>query len=166
MCENHHHVRKILNPYTTLEGYNCFGCSPNNSFGLKLNFVEDGEFIVAEWIPNANFSGYKNILHGGIQATLLDEIASWVVQIKLKTSGFTGNLNIRYRKPVYVDEGAITIKAKLEKNVRNLAYIHAWLYNSKGEIGSEADLTYFVYPEDVARKKLYLPNYEDYFEKD
>ncbi len=165
MGEDHHHTKKILNPYTTLKGYNCFGCSPNNSFGLKLNFVEDGEFLVAEWTPDANFSGYKNILHGGIQATLLDEIASWVVQIKLRTSGFTGSLNMRYRKPVYVDEGAIIIKAKLEKQVKKLAYIHAWLYNSKGELGSEADLKYFIFPEDVAREKLYLPPYDEFFEK-
>lgn len=73
---------------------------------------------------------------------------------------------MRYRKPVYVDEGAIIIKAKLKKQVKKLAYIHAWLYNSNGELGSEADLTYFIFPEEVAREKLYLPKYEEYFEKE
>ena len=68
--------RKIFNPYRDLKGYNCFGCSLNNMDGLRLEFIEDGEYLKSEWQPEDKFQGYINILHGGIQATLLDEIAN------------------------------------------------------------------------------------------
>ncbi len=93
----------IRNPYTTQEGHNCFACSPNNHLGLKMQFFEEREYVISEWQPSDQFAGYKNVLHGGIQATVLDEIASWCVQIKLKTAGVTANMNLRYKKPVLVD---------------------------------------------------------------
>ena len=35
--------RKMYNAYADLEGYNCFGCSPTNPYGLKCKFVDEGE---------------------------------------------------------------------------------------------------------------------------
>jgi len=67
-----------------MAGYQCFGCAPHNHNGLQMSFAEDGEYVVSEWEPKDYFQGYYNVLHGGIQATLMDEIASWLVQIKLK----------------------------------------------------------------------------------
>ena len=157
--------RKILNPYTNLKGYNCFGCSPNNIYGLRMEFVEEGDFIISEWIPVDYFSGYKNVLHGGIQASLMDEIASWVVQIKLKTAGVTANLNIKYKKPVFISKNKILIKARIEKYMKKIAYIHTELYNSEGELCSEGEVKYFIYPEEYAREKLYFPEYDRFFEK-
>ncbi|MCD4790460.1 MAG: PaaI family thioesterase [Bacteroidales bacterium] len=157
--------RKILNPYTNLKGYNCFGCSPNNIYGLRMEFVEEGDFIISEWIPVDYFSGYKNVLHGGVQATLMDEIASWVVQIKLKTAGVTANLNIKYKKPVFISNDKILIKARIEKYMKKIAYIHTELYNSEGELCSEGEVKYFIYPEEYAREKLYFPEYDRFFEK-
>jgi len=157
--------RKILNPYTNLKGYNCFGCSPNNIYGLRMEFVEEGDFIISEWIPVDYFSGYKNVLHGGIQASLMDEIASWVVQIKLKTAGVTANLNIKYKKPVFISNDKILIKARIEKYMKKIAYIHTELYNSEGELCSEGEVKYFIYPEEYAREKLYFPEYDRFFEK-
>jgi len=46
------------------------------------------------------------MLHDGIQATLLDEIADWVLIVKLGTSGVTKNLNINYVKFVFPQEVA------------------------------------------------------------
>ena len=38
--------KKIINPWRNHEGYNCFGCSPDNPIGLHLEFYEDGDYIV------------------------------------------------------------------------------------------------------------------------
>ena len=70
------HHGKIINPWEGMEGYFCFGCAPNNESGLKMEFYEDGDEIVSKWVPEARFQGWLNTLHGGIQATLLDEICA------------------------------------------------------------------------------------------
>lgn len=160
-----HEKKRILNPYQELEGYNCFGCSPNNDQGLRMEFFEEGDAVTSQWDPEPQFAGYKNVLHGGIQATLLDEIASWCVQIKLKTGGVTANLDLRYKKPVLVNEGPVTLLARIEKFERRLAFVHTELRNSRGEVCCTGIVKYFVYPEKVARDKLYYPEFERFFTK-
>lgn len=158
--------KAINNPYTELDGYNCFGCSPRNKMGLQLNFYEEGDFMKSRWQPKLHFAGYKNILHGGIQATLLDEIASWAIQIKLKTAGVTANLDLRYRKTVFVDKGEIVLQARIVDFKKRIANVHVALINTDGQIACEGMAKYFVYPEEIAREKLYYPDFEKFFTKD
>jgi uncharacterized protein (TIGR00369 family) len=155
--------KKIRNPYTTLDGYNCFGCSPNNQMGLQLKFYEEADFVKADWDPKSGFAGYRNMLHGGIQATLLDEIASWAIQVKLRTAGVTANIDLRYRKPVYVNKGPLLLKAHIEKVVRQIAFVKTELLNREGDVCCEGTIKYFVYPEEIAREKLYYPEFGKFF---
>ena len=83
---------EIHNPYQKIEDYNCFGCSSTNKLGLKMDFIEEEDGIYSYWTPEKHFQGWMGILHGGIQATLLDEIASWVVFVKLGKSGVTSEI--------------------------------------------------------------------------
>jgi len=39
-------MRKINNPYNKLEGHLCFACSDKNPLGLKMEFYEDGEYLI------------------------------------------------------------------------------------------------------------------------
>lgn len=141
------------------DDFNCIGCSPSNPIGIKLSFFldETTSTIHAEWLPNPNFQGYKDVLHGGIQATLLDEIASWAVYTLLGASGVTSQLSIRYRKPVYVNQGVIRLKAWVVAHKKRLADIQTELYNSSGELCAEGLVQYFVYPESVAKEKFGYP---------
>ena len=59
-------MKKIINPWRNHEGYNCFGCSPNNPIGLHLEFYEDGDYIVSTWHPEHNYQGWVDTMHGGI----------------------------------------------------------------------------------------------------
>lgn len=157
--------KKIINPYEKLEGYNCFGCSSKNVHGLKMTFVEEGDYLISRWHPQEYFSGYKSILHGGIQATLMDEIGSWIVQIKLDTAGFTASLNVKYKKPVDTTDDVITIRAKVTRFEKRIAFIHAELFNEAGELCSEAEVKYFTFPREIANNKLNYPKHKQFYEK-
>ena len=156
--------RSIKNPFTSIKEYNCFGCSPSNPAGLHLEFYEDGNEVVCEWQPRPEFQGYGNILHGGIISTLMDEIASWYIFTKLKTAGVTYKLEVRFRQPVYTDKGKITLRARLGTESKRLADIDVKLYDSEGELCSEGDIGYFIFPEKWAREKLYYPDFDSFFE--
>ena len=99
-------MKKIINPWIGIDGYNCFGCCPTNDAGIKMEFYEDGDEIVSFWQANEHYQSYLNTLHGGIQATLIDEIAGWVVFHKLQTIGVTNRLNVVYKKALHIDEKA------------------------------------------------------------
>ena len=160
-------MRKILNPYVKLDGYNCFGCSPDNEHGLQMQFYEEGEFVYSDWEPKGFLQGFHNILHGGIQATLIDEIGNWLVVVKLKTTSVTSELFVKYLKPVHITKsGKIKLKASLSQVRKNLATVHVELFDGEGIKCAEGDPVYFVYPVEIAKKRLFLPDYEEFFEKD
>lgn len=147
-------MKKIRNPWIGLtdKGYNCFACAPINPYGLKMEFYEDGDDIVSFWNPGKNYQGWLDTLHGGIQATLLDEIGGWIIARKFQTSGMTTNLNVKYKKPVPTgDDIVIEVRARVKEVKRMFVFIEAAIsYN--GEICSSAEMTYYTFPKDVAEK--------------
>ena len=159
-------MRKILNPYTRFEGYQCFGCSPDNKHGLQMKFFEDGDRVVCNWEPVDYLQGFFNVLHGGIQAALMDEIGFWLVQVKVKTAGVTASMNVRLLRSVPTDKGPLRLVATLTGKRRNLVDVHIELFCPDGNLCAQSDNTYFTYPPDVARNKLYYPDPEEFFEKE
>ncbi len=153
-------MRKINNVYSSIPDYNCFGCNPSNEYGLKMSFFEDGDEIYCEWVPEEHYQGYIGIIHGGIQATLLDETAGWFVNVKLKTSGVTSSMNIKFLKPVRINNDKIHIRARLIERKKNTVIMKVSLYNNEDILCTEADIEYFIYPEEVARHKFCYPGYD------
>ncbi len=157
---------KIRNPYLHLheKGYNCYACSPWNPIGLKMEFYEDGDDIVSLWKPGKDHQSWLNTLHGGIQGTLLDEIAGWYITRKLQTAGVTTSMNVRYRHPVPCREGVtLEIRARLKETKRNLAIIEGEI-RYEGEVYTTAEMTYFTFPRDIAERDYYFSGCE--LEKD
>jgi acyl-coenzyme A thioesterase PaaI-like protein len=150
----------IANPFEGTEGYNCFGCSPSNPIGLRLRFRDEGEAVSATWEPRPEFAGFHGVLHGGIQATLHDEIASWYVFVKLGTAGFTSDLTLRYLSPVYISKGALRLVTTLSSNDGRRAVMRTTLYDGGGTVCSESDVSYAIVPEHIARRKFRYPGKE------
>lgn len=155
-------MRKVSNPYEAVQGYNCFACSPANEYGLHMTFLEDGDEIVCHWEPRSFLQSYAGILHGGIQATLMDEIGSWLVQVKIGTAGLTSNMQTRFRKPVPMEEGKISLRASLVARRRNLVDVAVRLYAPDGVLCAESEITYFTYPLKLAKEKLNYPDPADF----
>ncbi|MCK4746427.1 MAG: PaaI family thioesterase [Bacteroidales bacterium] len=158
-------MNKLQNPYASYPEYNCFGCSPTNPIGLKMEFFEQEDEIVCVWNPGEHYQGFHDVLHGGIQATMMDEIASWVVFMKLDTGGVTYSLNTRYRKSVIISKGAVTLRANLSKHSRSLASIEVKLLDGEGTVCSEGMVEYFILSREKAERELHFPGKQAFYEK-
>jgi uncharacterized protein (TIGR00369 family) len=145
-------MRKIKNPWLQKEGYHCFGCCPDNPAGVHMEFFEDGDEVVCFWLPQAHFQGWVDTLHGGIQSTLIDEIASWVVFRKLQTTGVTNKLEVKFMKPIMTTENQITLRARLVEMKRQVAFIEVKVYNSQEELCTEGKAVYFTANQEKARE--------------
>ena len=83
-----------------LERSSCFACSPSNSRGLKLDFrVDEGGKMAAQWLPNADFEGFRGIAHGGIVSTVLDEAMAKAVAAT-GADALTAEMRVRFRHEV------------------------------------------------------------------
>ena len=64
----------------------CFGCGPLNEKGLRIRSFpagEDGEEVVCDWKPEAQYEAYPGMLNGGIVGTLLDCHSNWAATFHL-----------------------------------------------------------------------------------
>jgi len=81
----------------------CFGCSTLNAAGLQLTFRRrDGGIFTPYTIPD-RFHGAPGVAHGGIVASILDEISCAAVFFSHGCHVVTGELNVRYQQPCPVE---------------------------------------------------------------
>jgi acyl-coenzyme A thioesterase PaaI-like protein len=155
-------MRRIRNPFSDPGGNDCgcFGCSPANRFGLRLEFWDNGEELLVHWTPERRFEGFRDVLHGGIQATLMDEAASWYVFAKCGTAGVTSGMDIQYKRPLLITDGEIVISASLKEQAKRIATISCKITGKNGVVYSTAEVRYFLFPEEIARGKYHYPGIE------
>lgn len=142
----------MQSPFTGGGGDKCFGCSPTNQYGLHLQFAEDGEGVRCRWEPEARFQSWDGVLHGGITATILDETAGWAAMRRFLRSAMTTRIDVRYLKPVRVDDGCIIVRAHYSEAVNEkIARFRATLENAAGVVCVEADADYYIMDEVRSR---------------
>lgn len=61
----------------------CFGCGPANSSGLHIKSYEEGDSLVAEWMPESHHQAFPGMLNGGITGALLDCHSNWAAAMHL-----------------------------------------------------------------------------------
>ena len=157
-------MKFLSNPCIKYEGYNCFGCSPRNPIGLKMLFTEEDDYLFSEWTPELHYQGYHNVLHGGIQATLMDEIATWTIFVKADMGGVTAKIEIKYRKPVYIHKGKIQLKSRLLETKKRTARVKVELFSADNILCTEAFLDYFLIHRDMPFEGIVIPEKEAFYE--
>ena len=79
----------------------CFACGEDNPIGLKLQFQFDGDDYVTTLQFEPEHSGWAGIVHGGLLATVLDEVMVRLLWVK-GYEAVTARLTVFYRQPVSV----------------------------------------------------------------
>jgi acyl-coenzyme A thioesterase PaaI-like protein len=57
--------------------HHCFACGNTNPIGMGLRIELDTRRASATWVPGADFVGWSDRVHGGLIATVLDEVMAW-----------------------------------------------------------------------------------------
>ena len=91
-----------LDPHLFGETQPCFGCGPTHPTGFQLRFAREGDAVVTRFVPGLAYQGPPGIMHGGLVATLADEIAAWAIVALLGKFGFTARFEGKLRAPVRV----------------------------------------------------------------
>jgi uncharacterized protein (TIGR00369 family) len=80
----------------------CIGCGPHSRIGLKMTFdVNDDRSVESRVRLSADFQGWRDVVHGGMVALLLDEAMAYAAGAH-GILGVTAELKMRFRKPVEV----------------------------------------------------------------
>jgi uncharacterized protein (TIGR00369 family) len=79
----------------------CFACGKDNPHGLKLDIRKTGDGVETVFVPDQRFAGWQGIVHGGIVATVLDELLAWACSAR-DLNSVTAEMTARFRKPMAV----------------------------------------------------------------
>lgn len=117
----------------------CFGCGIDNKSGLKASFYEvDSNELVAIFKPVNEYQSYPERLHGGISATILDETLGRVISIEEESIwGVTAELNIKYKKPVPLDQ-ELKVVARITRNTSRIFEGEGKILLANGDIAVTA----------------------------
>ena len=83
--------------------YRCFGCGPGHPAGLHVRCFKTADGVLAPVLIPDRYQGPPGAAHGGIVAAFLDEILGAAVVRATGRVSVTGELSVRYVKPVPVD---------------------------------------------------------------
>ena len=86
-----------------LDDQYCFACGNRNPIGLHMNVEYTEDRALCRIALPSEYQGWSSVVHGGIIATLLDEIMAHAV-LHFVGQGVTGSLNIRFRSKSPTDE--------------------------------------------------------------
>ena len=80
--------------------HQCFGCGPGHPTGLHVRCFKTAEGVVSPIIIPRQYQGPPDAAHGGIVAAYLDEVLAAAVVRTSARIAVTGELTVRYVKPV------------------------------------------------------------------
>ena len=109
----------------------CFVCGDANPLGFNLRSQTDGRVVRTTVVFRAGHVGFKETIHGGLTATLLDEIMTWACAVQAKRFAYCAELNVRYLHPVRPGQQLVAT-AELVANRRGR------LFEASAELKDEA----------------------------
>ena len=81
----------------------CFGCSSQNASGLQLVFRRKGDELLSDYVIADRFHGAPGTAHGGIVASIFDEISCAAVFFLRGPHVVTGEFTVRYLRPCPIE---------------------------------------------------------------
>jgi acyl-coenzyme A thioesterase PaaI-like protein len=120
----------------------CFGCSPRNPVGMALTMVRLADGRVASYNTfSEEYASYPGVVHGGIVATLVDEVMGDLVALDHGLLAFLVTLRTRMMLPLRTGVRYCTA-ARIAKISNGLLHTEADVTGPDGEIRVTASATY------------------------
>jgi uncharacterized protein (TIGR00369 family) len=125
----------------------CFACGQLNLHGLHLELHVAGDTCWTELALRPEFQGWEGIAHGGIIATILDEVMAWALA-SADAWGYTARMTIEYRRPVPVGARIRGEGRVVSRRRRLLATSGRLVDPATGEVFATAEGLYIAAPAE------------------
>jgi uncharacterized protein (TIGR00369 family) len=111
----------------------CFVCGEANAAGLGTRFYVQEGIVKMPLTAKHHHCGYPNRIHGGIVAAAVDECMGWAAARAIQRMCVTGELSVRYIKPVTLEK-PFTVCAEVVRSNRRLVHCTAVIVDEDGEV--------------------------------
>jgi hypothetical protein len=123
--------------------HNGFVNCKNNDKGLKARFYRAGNGVGTNWDNSGSgYEGYPGIIHGGITASLLDELMATTAFQSSGKFGVTVKAEFKWLKTLKVGD-PVTGFAQVIFSDSELARIEGWLLRSDKEVIAKGEAVFY-----------------------
>lgn len=128
----------------------CFVCGRKNPAGLYMQFFDNGrDEVLSEYTVAARYQSYPGIVHGGILASMLDEVVGRVAMIGDHHHFMVSvNLQVLYRHPVPI-ETPLKVRGRIVRLRGRLGKAQGEIILPDGTVACEAAITLADVPADI-----------------
>ena len=131
----------------------CFGCGVDNQHGLRMKFQSDGEMVISRLTVPEHLCGWDTIVHGGIVATIHDEIMSWTAIQLLQKMILTKSVTVDFLRPLFTGR-EIEVRGRIHKKVTaREAIVESAIFDDTGTCCSKGRGTFALITSEFARKQ-------------
>lgn len=127
---------KLTFDFKDTELHRGFVNSKSNSGGLQAEFYKPktGAYVECTWSNNnLDFQGFPGIVHGGILASLSDELMASAILAKESKFAVTMKANIQWKRPCKIGD-QISGRANVAASISNFRLVDSWIFDSKGRL--------------------------------
>jgi acyl-coenzyme A thioesterase PaaI-like protein len=121
---------------------------------MQLRFRVEGDEVVTDFVGRPGWDGPPGIVHGGLQATLADEIGAWTLVGLRRRFGFTASAQLKWVRPARLHhpveargritaetEGGATVQVTLRQEGRlvltgSIRYVYATVEQAERMLGT------------------------------
>lgn len=131
------------------EPHNCFACGELNDGGLRMELHIGDRRAWSELTLDSRFEGWVDVAHGGIVATVLDEVMAWSL-VAEDNWGVTARMSIEYRRPMPIGQ-SVRAEGWIVQSRRRLVDTAGRIVARDGTVLATAEGRYVA--ADEARKR-------------
>lgn len=146
----------------------CFVCGEDNPDGFRLRFeLGEEDHVFLRFNARRSMQGFGTVMHGGLQATLLDETMGWAANVATKRMTVAAELTVRYlhRTPL---ESDLVIEAWATQSNPRMTRTEAVLRDAEGTVYAHGKGKFFSLSLEetkfVDSKLIYQPGDARIFE--
>jgi len=132
--------------------HNCFACGGTNPIGMRLHIELGDGTARTSWIVGDDYVGWSDKAHGGIIATLLDEVMAWAPS-SFDSWAVTAEMTVRYRSPAAPGE-RLEAEGHVVGQRRRIYEVRGEVHGADGRLVAEGSGRYLgASPADKAELK-------------
>ncbi len=130
----------------------CFGCGPKNHVGLQMKILTDETEVISFVTVPRHLCGYNQIVHGGVVATILDEIMGWAGIYLLKKIALTRTMTIDFIKALRIGD-RLTVKGRILNHVgKRDVHIEGAIYDGGNILCARSEGAFALLTPQMARR--------------
>lgn len=110
----------------------CFVCGQDNPYGLRLKSRVENDCVVLTYMPRERDLGWRQIIHGGISMTLLDEVMTWAAILAVRKACVAAEMSVRLKAAIGVGSN-LRVEGRVVRATSRIVFTEGSIKNEQGE---------------------------------